>query len=273
MSIALNELNGLSREEFVRVVGPVFEHSPWIAEAAAQQRPFPTPSALLNAMCAIVQNAHKEQQLDLIRAHPDLVGRAVLTAESNREQAAAGLMQLTPEEVALFDHYNTDYKARFGFPFIICARKNKKEAILSAFPTRLKNSRETEIKTALDQIFQIAELRLADLTHHMNAKLSTHVLDTVRGKPAAGMTITVSRGGQLLKTVKTNADGRTDAPLLAANEMVPGEYELIFHVGDYFGAREFLNCVPVRFTISDANASYHVPLLCSPWAYSTYRGS
>ena len=107
----------------------------------------------------------------------------------------------------------------------------------------------------------------------MNAKLSTHVLDTVRGKPAAGLTITLSRAGQLLKTVKTNADGRTDAPLLAAAEMATGEYELVFHVGDYFGSREFLDRIPVRFTISDAKASYHVPLLCSPWAYSTYRGS
>lgn len=107
----------------------------------------------------------------------------------------------------------------------------------------------------------------------MNAKLSTHVLDTVRGKPAAGMTITLSRDGQQLKTVKTNADGRTDAPLLAAAEMATGEYELVFHVGDYFGSREFLDRVPVRFTISDATASYHVPLLCSPWAYNTYRGS
>ncbi len=107
----------------------------------------------------------------------------------------------------------------------------------------------------------------------MNAKLSTHVLDTTRGKPAAGMTITLSRGGQLLKTVKTNADGRTDAPLLSADEMSVGEYELVFHVGDYFGSREFLDRVPVRFTIRDATTSYHVPLLCSPWAYSTYRGS
>ena len=107
----------------------------------------------------------------------------------------------------------------------------------------------------------------------MNAKLSTHVLDTTRGKPAAGMAITLSRGGTLLKTVKTNADGRTDAPLLSANEMAVGEYELVFHVGDYFGSHEFLDRVPVRFTIIDATASYHVPLLCSPWAYSTYRGS
>ena len=163
MSIALNEINGFSRAEFTRVVGPVFEHSPWIAETAAQQQPFADRAALHAALCAIVRNAGEEKQLTLIRAHPDLVGRVVLTAESNREQTDAGLMQLTPEEVGLFNRYNTEYKSRFGFPFIICARKNKKEAILGAFPVRLKNSRETEIRTALDQIFQIAELRLADL--------------------------------------------------------------------------------------------------------------
>ena len=163
MSSALTEINGLSQPEFVRIVGPVFEHSPWIAEVAAKQRPFGDREALHAAMCAIVRTASEDKQLALIRAHPDLVGRAVLTAESNREQAAAGLMQLSPDEVALFDRYNTEYKARFGFPFIICARKNKKEAILGAFPARLKHSKETEIKTALDQIFQIAELRLADL--------------------------------------------------------------------------------------------------------------
>ena len=163
MSIALNKINGFSRAEFTRVVGPVFEHSPWIAETAAQQQPFADRAALHAALCAIVRNAGEEKQLALIRAHPDLVGRVVLTAESNREQTDAGLMQLTPEEVGLFNRYNTEYKSRFGFPFIICARKNKKEAILGAFPVRLKNSRETEIRTALDQIFQIAELRLADL--------------------------------------------------------------------------------------------------------------
>jgi 5-hydroxyisourate hydrolase len=77
----------------------------------------------------------------------------------------------------------------------------------------------------------------------------------------------------LLKTVRTNTDGRSDQPLLAADEMKPGEYELVFHVGDYFQTRSFLDRVPVRFTITDPGASYHVPLLCSPWSYTTYRGS
>ena len=117
----------------------------------------------------------------------------------------------------------------------------------------------------------------------MPAKLSTHVLDIVNGCPAHGIKIELwllNGARTLLKTVSTNADGRTDAPLLAADELKAGQYELVFFVGDYFAAKavapsgiRFLDTVPVRFGIADATASYHVPLLCSPWAYSTYRGS
>ncbi len=103
------------------------------------------------------------------------------------------------------------------------------------------------------------------------AGLSTHVLDLLRGQPAAGMTIELWFAGSHVKTVVTNADGRTDAPLLDAIEA--GDYELIFHVGEYFAREGFFDRVPVRFTIHDATARYHVPLLCTPWAYSTYRGS
>src|SRR6187455_1503332 len=110
----------------------------------------------------------------------------------------------------------------------------------------------------------------------MPAKLSTHVLDTAQGRPAAGLKIELWQVGTsrtLLKTVQTNFDGRTDAPLLSGEEMGAGTFELVFHVGDYFGEKKFLDQVPVRFAIADAGQSYHVPLLCSPWSYSTYRGS
>jgi len=119
----------------------------------------------------------------------------------------------------------------------------------------------------------------------MAGRLTTHVLDTAQGCPAAGMTIELWRldpvGGahELLKTVRTNADGRTDAPLLA-DDLTAGGYELVFALGTYFAgqpvatsAPEFLDQVVIRFGISDAAAHYHVPLLLSPWAYSTYRGS
>ena len=105
--------------------------------------------------------------------------------------------------------------------------------------------------------------------------LTTHVLDTMRGQPAAGMTVELWSvdPSKLLKSVVTNSDGRTESPLFASDEMKAGTYELIFFVGDYFGERRFLDRVPVRFVISDAGSKYHVPLLVSPWSYSTYRGS
>ena len=114
----------------------------------------------------------------------------------------------------------------------------------------------------------------------MPAKLSTHILDLVSGRPAAGMKIELWRRGAqpaLVKAVTTNADGRTDAPLLVGGEMAAGAYELVFHVRAYFAARgvdcAFLDEVPVRFELSDVSAGYHVPLLVTPWAYQTYRGS
>ena len=163
MTYTLAEINALDRGEFVRIVGPMFEHSPWIAERAAGGRPFADVAALHAGLCAVVQRATPGEQLSLIRAHPDLVGRAVLTAESQGEQAAAGLLDLTPDEVAVFDRSNREYQVRFEVPFVICARLNKKEAILAAFPVRLANSIEAERATALAEIEKIAQLRLADL--------------------------------------------------------------------------------------------------------------
>ena len=118
----------------------------------------------------------------------------------------------------------------------------------------------------------------------MPGRLTTHVLDTAQGRPAAGMAIELWRlrenGAELLKTARTNADGRADAPLLAGEELEAGSYELVFAVGDYFATQPvpvaeppFLDRVPVRFGIADPGAHYHVPLLVSPWSYSTYRGS
>jgi 2-oxo-4-hydroxy-4-carboxy-5-ureidoimidazoline decarboxylase len=167
--MTLAQLNSLSCDEFVRIVGPVFEHSPWIAEAAWPKRPFASVEELHRVLCQTVTDAGEEKQLALIRAHPDLVGRLALagqlTRESTNEQASAGLGNLTPEEISLFQKNNAAYLEKFGFPFVLCARLNKKEAILDGFKVRLQNSRAQEIQTALREIFKIAELRLRDLTH------------------------------------------------------------------------------------------------------------
>ena len=165
--ISVTRLDAVSRDDFVRAIGSVFERSPWIAEATWDKKPFANVSQLHSALCETVRNASQEKQLAFIRAHPDLVGRAALagglTAESAGEQAGAGLNRISPEEIAWFQEHNAAYREKFGFPFVICARLNKKQAIVEGFTARLRNSREQEIKTALEEIFKIAELRLRDL--------------------------------------------------------------------------------------------------------------
>src|SRR5436305_368379 len=159
----VQELNAFSRDEFTRALAPVFEHSPWVAERTADKRPFASRGELHAALCETVMKASNDEKLSLIRAHPDLVGRNLLTPESKSEQARAGLGELSPDEIERFRDFNTRYRERFGFPFVICVRRNKKKAILDAFAVRLQNSSEQEIKTAMREIFKIAELRLKDL--------------------------------------------------------------------------------------------------------------
>src|SRR4051812_33807564 len=155
----LHELNECPRPEFVRICGPLFEHSPWIAERTFDKRPFASLDALHKALVETMRSAATDEQVKLIASHPDLVGKLAregkLTTESTREQSAAGLTQLSAKEIELFERYNAEYRAKFGFPFVICARENKKDAILAAFPVRLQNSREQEIEAALTEIAKI----------------------------------------------------------------------------------------------------------------------
>lgn len=157
----------MPRAAFVASLGHLFEHSPWVAEETWTGRPFATPEALHAALCATMQGASRHRQLALIRAHPDLAGRLAqqrkLTAESTREQASAGLDQLSQVELAEFTRLNDAYRAKFGFPFIICARLNAREAILAAMKARGGNSAEAEFAAALAEIEKIAWLRLQDV--------------------------------------------------------------------------------------------------------------
>ena len=164
---SLAQLNTLLRQEFVTALGHLFEHSPWVAEQTWPRRPFRDAVHLHAELCATMRGASRERQIALIRAHPDLAGRLAqqqkLTAESTREQASAGLNQLTAEELADFQRLNDAYRARFGFPFIICARLNAKDAILAAMKARLGSSPGQEFETALGEIEKIAQLRLDDV--------------------------------------------------------------------------------------------------------------
>jgi 2-oxo-4-hydroxy-4-carboxy-5-ureidoimidazoline decarboxylase len=153
----------MDRNGFVDVFGGIFEHSPWIAEAAWPGIPFGGVAALYDAMVAAVLWASPERRLELIRAHPDLAGKATMTANSLAEQGGAGLLDLGAEEYDRFLRLNADYRERFGFPFIIAVRRHDRASLLAAFEKRLANSRAVEIETALGETFTIARLRLAAL--------------------------------------------------------------------------------------------------------------
>ncbi len=165
--VELDEVNRLGREEFVSLLGPAFEKTPWVAERAWASRPFANLDELQGAMVAAVRDAPQGERMALIRAHPDLAGKAAvagdLTRESEGEQASAGLDRLTPEEYDAFTRMNAAYRERFGFPMIVCVREHTRESILRNARGRLENSREEEVETALGEIAKIARLRLQDL--------------------------------------------------------------------------------------------------------------
>ena len=166
-TVTIAELNAADRARFVAALGHIFEHSPWVAAEAFAHRPFAGADDLHRAMCTVVAAAPLEDRVALIAAHPDLVGRAALagtlTPASQAEQSAAGLDRLDPEEIAMFADLNAAYQARFGFPFVMCVRENKKAGIIAGLYARVGNERTAEIATALGEIAKIARLRLADL--------------------------------------------------------------------------------------------------------------
>lgn len=162
---ALDALNRMDREAFVRALGGIFEHSPWVAERAWAARPFASVPDLHAAMLDVVRKASAEERLALIMAHPDLAGRAAragtLTSASTREQESAGLDRLTEEEYARFGRLNRAYRAKFGFPFIVCVRNHTKASVLDAFERRLANSAAAEVEAALGEVAEITRHRLA----------------------------------------------------------------------------------------------------------------
>jgi 2-oxo-4-hydroxy-4-carboxy-5-ureidoimidazoline decarboxylase len=165
--LTVDEVNYLSEDEFVASFGSLYEHSPWVAEEAWHKRPFGSLMELHGAFLRAMYAAPPERQLALIRAHPDLAGRAAiageLTPESTREQSSAGLDRLTPEEYEALMRLNREYRQKFGFPLIIAVREHTKETILADAAARLQHSRSAEIETALSEIAKIAFLRLQDL--------------------------------------------------------------------------------------------------------------
>jgi 2-oxo-4-hydroxy-4-carboxy-5-ureidoimidazoline decarboxylase len=292
--VSLESLNAADRKAFTAAIADVMELAPWVADEAFARRPFTSLAALYQAMTDAVKSAGDDRQKALINGHPDLAGKAAregkLTADSTAEQAAAGLDRLSEQEFADFHRLNDAYRTKFGMPFIVCVRRHGKASILRQFERRLNNDAAAERNTALTEIFRIAALRLdqrvtgADRLK-VHGHLSTHVLDTHGGHPAAGVAIElceIGAGGvaRTLKRAVTNADGRTEQPLISGMPIPIATYELRFAVSDYFAQQRapmadppFLGIVPIRFAVAEPEGRYHVPLSITPWAYSTYRGS
>jgi 2-oxo-4-hydroxy-4-carboxy-5-ureidoimidazoline decarboxylase len=293
MTVALTDLNRMDLAAFAAAVGDAFELAPWVAEAAHAKRPFATVADLHLAMMAAVHAASRAAQVAFLGQHPDLAGKAAragaVTEESKHEQASVGLDTLSEEEFARFHRLNDAYKERFGFPFIVCVRRHTRSSILRQFESRLQNDEGQEFAAAVQEVFYITRLRIAakvtgEGVPQVNGRLSTHVLDTHAGRPAPGIAIELyefaGQQAHRIASAVTNADGRTDQPLISGRPLPIGRYELQFAIGDHFRSRgvaggepRFLDIVPLRFSIAEPEAHYHVPLLCTPWSYSTYRGS
>jgi 2-oxo-4-hydroxy-4-carboxy-5-ureidoimidazoline decarboxylase len=290
----LEELNGCTQGDFVAALANIFEYSPWVAEQAFAARPFAGVNTLFAAMKSAVECASEDLQLKLIKSHPDLADKtkraAGLTEESAAEQNSAGLDRLSDAEYEAFERVNTAYRGKFGFPYIVCVRRHTKDSILADFGRRLPNDAATEAKTSISEICRIAALRLDQLVMApdrlpVHGRLSTHVLDTHSGKPAAGIEIELVErsllgAGRVVTKTLTNSDGRTDQPLIGGRPLPIGRYELNFSVGKYFRERSvplsdppFLDDISLRFAVSEPEGHLHVPLLVTPWSYATYRGS
>jgi len=168
--LSIEEVNRMDHGEFVSRFGAVFERSPWVAEGAWERRPFDDLDGLHGSFVRAIHEAPEDRRVALIRAHPDLAGKAALagelTEESAGEQASAGLDRLSPGEYERFHRLNAAYREKFGLPYVVCVRDNTKETIFAGAERRLSNTREEEIEAALAEISRIGCLRLEDLVEN-----------------------------------------------------------------------------------------------------------
>ena len=291
-------LNAASREDFIAQLQDTFEHAPWVAADVAGLRPFADADALHRAMIAAVATRSEDERVTLFAGHPELAGKAaragLMTADSTREQGALALGAVAGAESARWDALNARYRARFGFPFILCVKRHTRASALAAFESRLHNDREEELANALAEIQRITRLRLAQrVASHgfddIEGRLTIRVLDTSRGVAAAGMSVSLYEAGHdgraepgatPIATATTDDRGGTPVPLLAGAPLRIGRYELQLAVGAYYRALglvddpwAFLDAVPIVFAIAEPEGRYHLPLTITPWAYAAHRAA
>ncbi|MBI1201213.1 MAG: 2-oxo-4-hydroxy-4-carboxy-5-ureidoimidazoline decarboxylase [Rhodopseudomonas sp.] len=286
--LTLDQLNAMDAAAFKAALGPVFENAPWVAEGAAKLRPFTSLTALHRAMIAQIAARPEADLIAFLRGHPRLSPETLrrgTTAESRAEQTAAGLNALDDTTVAKLDALNAEYEKKFGFPFILAVRRASLPTLLATFERRLTASADAERAEALMEITAISWMRLLDRVRPApTGSVSTHVLDTVRATPAAGLGVELwghdADGKAIcLETFMTDANGASGRDLLEGR-LKPGQYEWRYDTPTYFAskgypttARSFLGKVSVAFSVWNPEEHFHVPLLLTPGSYTTYRGS
>lgn len=290
-AITLEDVNRMDEATFSATFGDTFELSPWVAKKAYAKRPFATVAALHQAMWDTFEAASRAEHITFLRNLPDIGDKNVkpggITEDSKREQQAAGINALNDQDLARLIALNKAYKAKFGYGYTICVLRNTPETIMSQIERRMTYDPDKDLATSLQEEFYITRLRVAGMVTgpgmpKVNGNMNTHVLNAVSGKPAEGMSVELYElmgdTRRKLNQQTLNAEGRC---MLMDGRPVPiGRYEIRFGLADYFrkngiavGDPAYLDVVPIRISIANPEDHYHVPLVCTPWSYSTYRGT
>lgn len=288
-SLTLAEVNRMDEAAFVAAFGDTYELSPWVAKAAFAKRPFPTVTALHQALADAFGAAPRDQQLAFFRRLSDIGDRTVkaknITAASKVEQSVSGADSLSEADHERLKKLNKAYRDKFDLSFTIANRRNSMDTIFMQFECRLGNDLATELAIAIQEEFFITRLRVAEQVSgegmpRVYGDLTAHVLNTVIGQPANGMVIDLFEmsgdTGRKVTQATTNADGRAD--ILVGRPLANGRYELRLAMADYFrkqgvaqGNPPFLDVVIVRLYLDNPEGRIHVPIACSPWSYAMYR--
>lgn len=264
--------NALPDDEARRVLLACCSSPRWAAEVAAA-RPYAEGDSLLARADAALA-ALPEEELDRALAGHPRIGERSASASSRHEQR--GVSGADPSTLAELVEANAEYESRFGHVYLVCADGRSAEELLEVLRSRLGHDPATERRVMREELRRINRLRLARLTGAARSScVTTHVLDTSLGRPASGVRVVLERpDGEQLATAVTDPDGRVGS--LGPTGLEPGTYRLRYDTGGYFaasGAEGFFPEVVVAFAVRDGEEHHHVPLLLSPFAYSTYRGS
>ena len=282
--LTLDEVNRMDLDAFVAAFGDVIEFTPAAAKAAFTKRPFATVTALHEALFDSLRLAPPAEQHAFFHRLSDIGENAVpLTAASTSEQSKASISSLGASELARLHQLNLAYRSKFDMSYTICVRRNTVQRIFDELDRRLHNEKDIELATAIQEEYFITRIRVGEQVSGAGApkiygEISAHVLNAMVGKPANGVIVELyDVGGDEARKVgqaMTNVDGRAD--LMKGSPVPIGRYELRYAIGDYFRksgtpvAEPFFDVVPMRLYISKPEESYHVPLITTPFNYSTH---